>query len=208
MLLTKRASTKITFPGVWTNTCCSHPLRDMIPNEVDDPKIDGVYPNFPGIKYAAIRKLKHELGIDAKYIPHNDIQFITRFQYWAADTNTYGTTNSCPWGEHEVDYILFMKSNTDTNIPLEICDDEVDEYKYVTPTELKEMMDDPELLWSPWFRGIVERGFWQWWDDLDNGTLDGKYTNKDVIFFDPPEHYYAEYNREPTHTRETGVLLH
>ena len=35
MLLTKRASSKITFPNVWTNTACSHPLYGMNPNEVD-----------------------------------------------------------------------------------------------------------------------------------------------------------------------------
>lgn len=26
LLLQKRADEKITFPGMWTNTCCSHPL--------------------------------------------------------------------------------------------------------------------------------------------------------------------------------------
>ena len=96
MLLTKRASSKITFPGVWTNTCCSHPLHGMTPNEVD--VVPDAYPHFPGIKHAAIRKLKHELGIEPQYIPHDKITFLSRFHYWAADTVTYG--KDAPWGEH------------------------------------------------------------------------------------------------------------
>ena len=38
MLLQQRARSKITFPGVWTNTCCSHPLHGQALNEVDGPE--------------------------------------------------------------------------------------------------------------------------------------------------------------------------
>lgn len=206
LLLTKRAASKITFPGVWTNTCCSHPLRYMSPSEVDDRTDEAnrrPHFGYSGAKHGARRKLLHELGIDPSRVPHADIQFITKFHYWAADTKTYGKENP-PWGEHEVDYILFAKSDGD--VPLSPCDDEVDECRYVTPMELRAMLDDPQLQWSPWFRGIVNRGFWEWWDDLDSGTLTGKHTNDEVIFFDPPTEYYASFNHDPSHTRNTGVI--
>lgn len=35
LLLQQRANSKITFPGVWTNTCCSHQLHGYSPTEVD-----------------------------------------------------------------------------------------------------------------------------------------------------------------------------
>ncbi len=35
LLLQQRASSKITFPGVWTNTCCSHQLHGYEPTELD-----------------------------------------------------------------------------------------------------------------------------------------------------------------------------
>jgi isopentenyl-diphosphate Delta-isomerase len=54
LLLQQRSKHKFTFPLMWANSCCSHP-------------IDGIGEDTPdvltGIALAAIRKLKHELGI-------------------------------------------------------------------------------------------------------------------------------------------------
>ena len=54
MLLQQRAHDKITFPSVWANSCCSHPLASE--DEMDEV-------NARGVKRAAIRKLDQELGI-------------------------------------------------------------------------------------------------------------------------------------------------
>lgn len=92
MLLTRRAPSKITFPNVWTNACCSHPLHGRVPEEVDLDTNLGA----PGIKNAARRKLQHELGIDPSLITLEDFRFLGRFHYWAADVQTHGANT--PWG--------------------------------------------------------------------------------------------------------------
>jgi len=82
LLLQKRAPEKITFPNMWTNTCCSHPLA--VRSEMD---------GTDGAKTAAQRKLEHELGISASQVPVDMFQFLTRIHYLAPSTG--------PWGEHE-----------------------------------------------------------------------------------------------------------
>ena len=52
LLVQKRASEKITFPGVWANSCCSHPLD--LESEKNGPE---------GAITAAKRKLWQELSL-------------------------------------------------------------------------------------------------------------------------------------------------
>lgn len=244
LLLTQRAPTKITFPSVWTNTACSHPLVGMESNK--DHKGEGevdvwpdCYPSMDGIKRAAVRKARHELGLDLRpYV--DDIQFVSRFHYWASDVATHG--NDTPWGEHELDYVLMVRlpvggdseareeiggdgdggssgssiSSSRNVTPfvgsetlLDPNPDEVGDLRFVTIDELKSMLYDnknkEKFTWSPWFVGIMERGGFDWWEDLDN-TLQGKNTNTDIVFFDPPEDFVASYNHID-HDKATGILV-
>ena len=43
-----------------------------------------------GVKNGAIRKLEHELGIPLGELKVEEFKFLTRVQYWAADTVTHG----------------------------------------------------------------------------------------------------------------------
>ncbi|GIL60203.1 hypothetical protein Vafri_14808 [Volvox africanus] len=177
LLLQQRAASKVTFPSVWTNTCCSHPLAGQDPNEVDsaDRIADG---SVPGIKAAAVRKLAHELGIPPEQVPPASFTFLTRLHYCAGDVHTYGP--EAEWGEHEIDYVLFVRPvQPVTLVP---NPDEVDDVRYVDRKELAAMMDPGSgLRWSPWFRILADRFLDDWWQNLDE-TLEGsKHTDYETI---------------------------
>jgi isopentenyl-diphosphate delta-isomerase len=87
LLLQQRASEKITFPDMWTNTCCSHPLG--VPGETGVELEAAVL----GVRRAAQRKLDHELGIKAEQVPLDKFDFLTRIHYKAPSDGK--------WGEHE-----------------------------------------------------------------------------------------------------------
>jgi len=69
MLLQQRSADKVTFPHVWANACCSHPLH--APEEMDEV-------NAMGVKRAAVRKLEQELGIDPSSVSTDDMTFMTK----------------------------------------------------------------------------------------------------------------------------------
>ncbi|KAH9455960.1 hypothetical protein Pst134EA_011205 [Puccinia striiformis f. sp. tritici] len=122
LLLQKRAAEKITFPSLWTNTCCSHPLATKDEMELTD---------HIGVRRAAQRKLNHELGIDPRQISISDFIYLTRIHYLAPSDGL--------WGEHEIDYILFLTAEVDLNVNPNECSD----VRWVSPTELKSMIADP-----------------------------------------------------------------
>lgn len=85
LLLQQRASEKITFPDMWTNTCCSHPLDDFPIEKVEEEQL--------GVRVAASRKLEHELGIPKSQTPIDESQYLTKIHYLAPSDGI--------WGEHE-----------------------------------------------------------------------------------------------------------
>jgi len=153
LLLQRRSEKKITFPDCWTNTVCSHPLFSNSQN--DESK------GVEGVKIAAQRKLFHELGIPADEVPISNMKFLTRIHYKAVTDEK--------WGEHEMDYILFIKCDKITITP---NPGEVKDYKFVTSEEVKQIVEDAKLgkhTISPWFGLIVSKLLTGWWEKLLRG---------------------------------------
>lgn len=58
-----------------------------------------------------MRKLKHELGIGMDQMSLELFKFITRLHYCAPGDSVMDSNleQGCNWGEHEMDYILFIR---------------------------------------------------------------------------------------------------
>jgi len=143
LLLQKRAEDKITFPGVWANTCCSHPLYSAEEMAEDDAL---------GVKRAAIRKMEHELGINPDQLPIESFDFVTKMIYSARMNEE--------WIEREIDHILVIHADVDLNPN----PNEVSEYRWVNIDELEEMLVGKDDVIAPWFRCIAAQIMSpEWW---------------------------------------------
>ncbi len=152
LLLQQRAHDKITFPSVWANSCCSHPLASE--DEMDEA-------NARGVKIAAIRKLEQELGISPDSVDINDFHFITKMRYSAR--------MNADWIEREIDHILMIQADVD----VDPNPNEVAAIKWVNAEELDAMLVDAESeeIIAPWFRCIAARLMNDdWWKAIGNQT--------------------------------------
>jgi len=150
-----------------------------------------------GVARAAVRKLEQELGITPKQVDINRFKFLTRLHYWAADVVTHGKNS--PWGEHEIDYILFYHLKQGETLNIKPNPEEVDEVKWVSLEQLESQLGDDTLkdkdgmkmIWSPWFRIIVERFLAPlWWKDLKLTIRTDKFQDNKIHRFDcTPEHF-------------------
>ena len=164
LLMQKRASHKITFPDVWANTVCSHPLH--VPNEMEDAG------NNVGTKVAAIRKMEQELGISSDTFEPDDIHLITRMMYRARADHL--------WVEHELDHILFARAKP--GLKVSPNPNEIAQIQWVTEDELNQWLSEEPLdgrIIAPWFRLIAENILPEWW-----GNLDGLPAHADLLIRD------------------------
>ncbi|KAK9067449.1 hypothetical protein SSX86_014778 [Deinandra increscens subsp. villosa] len=155
LLLQQRSSTKVTFPLVWTNTCCSHPLYR---------ESELIEENYLGVRNAAQRKLLDELGILSEELPVDEFIPLGRILYKAPSDGK--------WGEHELDYLLFIVRDVNMNPN----PDEVSDVKYVNREQLRELVAKADageggLKLSPWFRLVVDNFLYKWWDHVEKGSL-------------------------------------
>ena len=146
MLLQRRSMDKVTFPGVWANACCSHPLHAEA--ELDEE-------NAMGVKRAAVRKLEQELGISPSQVSEDDMTFMTKMRY--------ASRMNAEWIEREIDHILVMTADVELNPN----PNEVAEVMWVDHEALEAMLieeREPENAVAPWFRSIAARIMTKdWW---------------------------------------------
>ena len=138
LLVQKRASTKITFPSIWANTCCSHPLMisDGRGPESEEP-----------VRSAAVRKMEQELGISSEISEKWDFKEVGRFKY----SSRWGFE----WIEREIDHVLMVRGDADINLNL----NEVEAFEWLSLDEIRNMVMQrgrwSEEIVAPWFKAIV-----------------------------------------------------
>ncbi|URE45290.1 isopentenyl-diphosphate Delta-isomerase, partial [Musa troglodytarum] len=120
--------------------------------------------NFTGVRNAAQRKLFDELGIPAEALPVDRFTPLGRMLYKAPSDGK--------WGEHELDYLLFVVAD----VKLLPNPDEVADVRYVNREQLKELLEKADageegVKLSPWFRLVVDNFLLKWWDCVESGTL-------------------------------------
>ncbi|KAJ8946419.1 hypothetical protein NQ314_008901 [Rhamnusium bicolor] len=147
LLLQKRSSAKITFPDSYTNSCCSHPVADF---QGEDEE------NAVGVKRAAQRRLNYELGIPLDSIDLNEINYITRIHY--------KDEGNGKWGEHEIDYVLFLQADVKINPN----PNEISEISFVPRAQLDDYVPTLSGQLTPWFQLILKHRLRFWWDNLNN----------------------------------------
>jgi len=132
MLIQKRASNKYHCPGLWTNTCCSHPM----PGETAEQ--------------AAHRRLKQEMGFDCELKEKFCFIYKKEFENGLTENEFdhvfVGEINQEKLGE-----------DGDNSEIIKPDPAEVEEWKWISVEELKkDIMENPEK-YTCWFKICIGR---------------------------------------------------
>ena len=154
LLLQQRSFKKITFPLLWTNTCCSHPLN--IPSE-NSPK---------NITNSLVKRLQFELGLK---VNKNIFKLFDKILYRAPSNKIFE--------EFELDYLFMgkIKNYNEQKMKKIMNKDEVENVVFKSIDDIMEKMEDYPDKFTPWFKIMMKtRG------KLMKDILNGK--NKNYFF--------------------------
>ena len=122
-LITRRALTKVAWPGVWTNSCCGHPR--------------------PGerMEDAIVRRVREELGLDLNPEAVNCV--MPDFSYRATDSSGIVENELCPV------YVTVL-DDPEEIVELYPDPDEVEEVSWVGWKDLYRTVQTMSSLLAPW----------------------------------------------------------
>lgn len=127
VMLSRRALTKLTWPGVWTNSACGHPAPD---ERLED---------------AVVRRLDYELGIR---IAVDDVSCVLpTFEYRATDASGVVEHELCPV------FVVRVRSG----IVPKLRDDEVMDWAWAAWDDLVETTEAMPFAFSPWMVSQVQQ---------------------------------------------------
>jgi isopentenyl-diphosphate Delta-isomerase len=119
-LATRRALTKQTWPGVWTNSCCGHPA----PGE--------------DVAAAARRRLRQELGLEVERLD----PVLPRFSYRAVAADGMVENELCP--------VFFARLDGDGSPAVAADPTEVAEWRWVPWRSFRTVALTAPWVLSPW----------------------------------------------------------
>ena len=119
MLIQQRALDKYHTPGLWSNTCCSHPRYGE------------------NLTAAIHRRLPEEMGFDTELFHVHEMSYMVEFD------------NGITENEYDHVYIGFYQGNPKIN-PTEVND-----YKWISRSNLLHEMDRHPEKYTFWFKKIM-----------------------------------------------------
>ncbi|AZZ41063.1 isopentenyl-diphosphate Delta-isomerase [Acidipropionibacterium jensenii] len=123
VLITRRALGKVSWPGVWTNSCCGHPRPgEKIPDAIE-------------------RRVREELGLDVN--PSTMVCAIPDFSYRATDASGIVEDELCP-------VYLALLDDPEEIVELYPDPEEVEEVAWVGWKDLYRTVQTMSPLLSPW----------------------------------------------------------
>lgn len=140
---------QIIYGGHYASSCSGHPSPDFAEEDVE------------GVKRAAIRRLKHELGIAPEQMPIEKFYYLTRVYHC--------DTGNGKWGQHEICYILVIQQD----FVLKANSNEISELSFIPKGEMNEYIQGLKAPLEPIFNLIYKQEMIHlWWKNLTSlGTV-------------------------------------